>query len=75
MKGMEGEVLTARDDICMHGREKARKKPEVLHWQWGCCYKLMVLNINRQILEQYPSTCTCVCVCLFLCSYIPTYIS
>ena len=51
MKRMEGQVLTTSDGICMHSRGKARKKPEGLHWKWGCWYKLRVLNMNRQVLE------------------------
>ena len=46
VKEIEGEVLTASDNICMHGRRKATKMPEVLHWEGGYCYQLMVLNIN-----------------------------
>ena len=46
VKEIEGEVLTASDNICMHGKRKARKKPEVLHWEWGYCCQLMVLTIS-----------------------------
>lgn len=46
VREIEGEVITASDNICMHGKRKARKKPEVLHWEWGYCYQPMVLNIS-----------------------------